>query len=159
MPQTSDPKINTPASNPVKTSDITQSITDLLNKLPPLPQNWLQLFVKWYPWLLIITSILALPFVLAALGLSSAATLFSFGTFWAFAPRGTGLGLVISIVNTVISLVAGLQMLGMKKLGWQLAMVGSVLGILQALTSYGSLSIIISLLAIYFLWQVKNRYN
>lgn len=148
-------------SSPTARKNIAQMVADLLNKLPPLPENWKELFIKWYPILLIVGALLALPWVLAALGIASLASVFTFGGFWALVPgaKGTGFMLIIAIVNIVISLIGGFQMRKMKKTGWNLAMASEGLDLISTLGGGGStLGLLISLIIIYFLWQVKQRY-
>lgn len=146
---------------PAGTKNIAQMAADILDKLPPLPENWKAIFIKWYPWILIIGALLALPWVLTALGLAPVASVFTLGGLEALAPgvKGTGLMLIISIVNIVISLIGGFQMRNMKKTGWNLAMISEGLDILSTLSSRSTLGLLFSLIIIYFLWQVKDRYN
>lgn len=148
------------SSPPPSTKNVVAMVTEILDKLPPLPENWKELFIKWYPWVLIIGALLALPWVLVALGLASISSALTLGSLWAFVPGGrrAGISLVISIVDVAISFVGGLQMRSMKKLGWKLAIASEGLSILTSLDGASLLGLLVPLVSIYFLWQVKERY-
>lgn len=143
-----------------KNKNAVEMVTEILDKLPPLPENWKQFFIKWYPWVLIIGALLALPWVLAALGLASIGSTLTLGGLWAFVPGGrrAGFWLVISIVDIMISFIGGLQMRGMKKIGWKFAMASEGLSILTSLDGISLLGLLVPFISIYFLWQVKERY-
>lgn len=144
---------------PTQSKDIVQAVTEVLDKLPPLPENWKQIFIKWYPWILIVTGLLAVPFALATLGVFSIASIYTFGTIFAYAPYGKGvIWLVIAVVNIAVSVVGGLQMLKMRRFGWKLALISEGIDILTSLGHGDGVGFIISLIVIYFLWQVKERY-
>lgn len=133
---------------------------DVLDQLPPLPESWKRLFIKAYPWLLIIGGILTGSWIFPTLFSSFPATAtYMFRTPYTFGIIGSGfLWLVLVGINAVISLLAGFQMLKMHRSGWKLAMIEVVLSIFIAFISGGGLGLILSLLALYFLWQVKGYY-
>lgn len=143
-----------------ETKNIAQMAGGFLDQLPPLPENWKALFIKWYPWLLILGGILGGIGVLAALGLFSFATAVTLGGILAPGVLGKNfIWLIFGGAEALLSLLGGFGMKNMKKSGWNYAMMAEGIGIVSSLGNGGVLGIIVSLLFIYFLWQVKGLYK
>jgi len=158
--QSSQPAQSPPTASSQK-KDFVQMATEILDKLPPPPENWKEFFIKWYPWGLIIGGIFSLFGILGLIGFSAVSL--SFLPFWGMSGSGSfaraifqsGLG----VTGGIIGFVAAFQMMKMQKSGWKLAMISEGIGIFSSLLSLSTFGIAFPFISIYFLWQVKERYT
>lgn len=126
----------------------------LIDKAPvPLPEDFKEGFVKYYPYLVIIGVIFGVLGILAAFPLIAiAAAVGGFGVI-----QG-GVGLLLLFASTVLGVLALPGLFKQQRSGWVFSYYGQLIGILGNLISLNIIGIIICVLWFYILFQVKNRY-
>jgi Na+/melibiose symporter-like transporter len=131
--------------------------TDLfLKKAPPLPKNIQEGLVKILPWLVLIFSLLALPGIIAGLGLSTTVP------FWVL--NGTRhinllFGFLISFIQVAVGLLAVPHLLQKAKKGWILLYYALLLSLLSSAFYFSGIGIIMTIVFLYFLYQLKENYH
>lgn len=153
-------------ADPKKTNFLSylDQLTDLLDtylvkKVPGLPIPWKDFIVKILPWFTLIILILAIPLILAFLGISLVLLPFSF-----VGNLGTGLNAFISwlvlVAAFILDALALPGLFGGKKQGWTYLYWGILLNGVYNLFTLNLGSLIIGTgLSLYILFQVKSYYN
>ena len=131
----------------------------LVKKAPALPKNIKDVLVKFAPWVSIITLVLALPAVLAVLGMGGLVS----GMMWA-TNYGYGGGYWLATVVLIVSLVLqGLAIPGLfarTKNGWDMSFYATLVGAVHNLVTGSWVSLIVgTLLSWYFLFQIRSYYK
>jgi len=129
----------------------------LVTKAPfQLPDGFKEFLVKFGPWIMLVFLLLGLPFIFVALGLTSALTPFavmggSIGGFpWALA----------ALAQLVLCAMALPGLLARKMSGWTLLFYSQLVGILASLLALSFFGAVIGgLIGLYFLFQLKSKYN
>lgn len=147
---------------------ITDSITQLEAKIekivlakniPSLSDKTKELIVKISPWLTLISLIMMLPLILAALGLSAMVLPLSFlGDFQ------SGFGYTLSMVFVFGMLILEIMALpGLFKRearAWKLVFYSVLLSLAQQLLSFNLIGMLIGgAISLYILFQVKSKYT
>lgn len=122
------------------------------------PVNFREGFVKYWPIVSLVLLLIALPAILAFLGIGAAFIPFSYA-------GGVGLGLTYTIAM-VISLgrllLGGFALPGLfnrKRQGWVLSYYSQLLSVFASVFSFSLLGILLSLLFLMLLFQVRDYYN
>ena len=122
------------------------------------PINFREGFVKWWPIVSLILLILALPAILAFLGIGAAFMPVSF-----MGGVGAGFTYTIVMVLSLIRLVlGGLALPGLfnrKRQGWVLSYYSELLAIVLSIFSFSLIGILLGLLFLMLLFQVREYYN
>lgn len=131
----------------------------LVDKAPAIPKEWREIIVKILPWLSVVMVIIALPAILAVLGLAT-----MFGPYGYLAGVGYGSGVNLNWIFTlVIMAIEGLAIPGLFKrsrYAWSLLFYAALLGAVQNLVFVNLGGLIIgTLLSLYILFQVKEYYK
>lgn len=132
----------------------------LVKKAPfSIPDNWKEIIVKFSPWISLILMIVALPAILAVLGLGTLFMPFSYlgGLDVGF---NYTVGLIFSAVILVLEAIAipGLFKRSLK--GWRFVYYASLLGMVQNLVTLNLGGLIIGgLISMYVLFQIKSYYK
>ena len=136
-------------------------VEQLRSRLPAAPENLIDIYVSWAPWVAIVFGALG---VLAFLVLSALTTVAL--PFLALAGasgiHAGGMALVeslIGIVISVIEIVGGIMMLQRRELGWWLLAFGIAVGILTNLLHVAVLSLVVTLLIAYIHIEARPRYH
>ena len=128
-----------------------------LKKAPQLPKSAKDWIVKALPWIALIFGLLAVPGIIAGLGL----TAFS-APFWVLTHGRSYVWLVafvIGTIQTIMELVAVPHLFKKAKKGWMLLFWASLLGLVGAVVSVALGSLVFTLLGLYFLYQIKASYK
>ncbi len=122
------------------------------------PENFKAGFVKYWPIVSLVILILAIPAILAFLGLGAA-----------FMPAayagGAGVGMIytITIVLTIASTVLGILALpglfNKTRSGWVFSYYAQLISILGGILSFSILGVIFGLLWLMLLFQVRDYYK
>jgi hypothetical protein len=122
------------------------------------PINFREGFVKWWPIVSLILLILALPAILAFLGIGTALMPASF-----MGGISVGFTYTIVMVLSLIRLVlGGLALPGLfnrKRQGWVLSYYSELVAIVLSVFSFSLIGILLGLLFLMLLFQVREYYN
>ncbi len=131
----------------------------LVKKAPALPPNAKEAIVKFGPWIILVLFILALPLVLALLGLGTFLAPFSF-----LGGVGAGFNYILAMIVLAVTLVLeALAIPGLFKRtnkAWYLVYYSVLLSALSSLLQLNLFNFLIgSLISLYILFQVKSHYT
>lgn len=122
------------------------------------PVNFREGFVKYWPVVSLVLLLLALPAILAFLGIGIAFMPVSF-----MGGVGAGFGYTIVMILSVTRLVLGAMALpglfNRKRSGWVLSYYAQLLSVLTSILSFSLIGILLSLLFLMLLFQVRDYYN
>jgi len=131
----------------------------LKKKTPPLPKNVKDLIVSLAPWLNLVLIIIALPAILAVLGISAYVRPFA---YWAGARLGSlyYLSMIFLGATLLLRLLALPGLFSRSKGAWRLLYYSMLVNLVYSLLSYNLFSGIIGvIIGLYFLFQVKEYYK
>lgn len=132
---------------------------DWFSKLPPLPGNWRDVIVTITPWLALIFGVIGVLGSLAAVGVL---------TFLApFVILGGGIGVAGGgIIGAVLSLVASILLVlafpgtrDRKMSGWTLLFWSEVVSFVSGVIAISAAGAIGALIGFYILFQIKSHYK
>lgn len=131
----------------------------LVKKAPALPDTWKDTIVRLAPWITLIVMILALPAILALLGLGTVLAPMSY-----MGGLRTGINYTVSLLITVASIVLEAMaipgLFNRSRKAWYLVYYSTLLGALSSLIEFNLTGLIIgTLLSLYILFQVKSYYK
>lgn len=132
---------------------------DLFAKAPfHLPENWRHTIAKISPWITLIVMVLAIPIIIAALGLSIA-----FAPAIAAGSKSLGIGYWIGWVVILGSLVLeAMAIRGLFKFSihaWRLVFYAMLLRIIYDIFTVNLGNLIGDVIGLYFLFEIKNQYH
>jgi hypothetical protein len=129
------------------------------DKAPSIPKEWKELMVKIAPWLTLVMAVLALPAIVAILGLGSFVLPLSY-VGGMRAGMGFTISWVFSLVILVLDIMASPGLFKRTRQAWYLLYYASLLGAVQSVISFNLGGLIIgTLLSLYLLFQVKEYYK
>jgi hypothetical protein len=137
----------------------------MVNKAPfALPQEVKEFIVKVSPYLIIVFAVMALPLILAALGLTAILSPFAmmggyrYGFEWGYAAT---IGLTISVITVIIEIIAVPGLFKRTKAAWTLLFYASIVSLFGTILSFSGLfgGIIGAIIGWYILFQVKELYK
>lgn len=128
-------------------------------KVPPLPENWKAVIVKFLPWITLILLILSLPVLLAFFGLSVVLLPAS-----AIAGPTASFNYLIAVIFLAISLILEVMALPglfkQQRKSWSLLYYSTLTNALYNLLSFNLFGLIIgTLISLYILFQIKKYYK
>ncbi|MFZ2153439.1 MAG: hypothetical protein WAV41_05335 [Microgenomates group bacterium] len=130
----------------------------LVKKAPSLPDNVKEIIVKYAPYLSILVIVLAVPGVIALLGLSAMMTPFAY-TAGLYRPSFS-FPVLFLIASLVIEALAIPGLFARKITGWNFMLYGTLINAVYQLLRLDIGGLIISTgLSLYFLYQVKSLYK
>ncbi len=131
----------------------------LVKKAPVLPTGAKDVIVKFSPWIVLILLILALPAVLALIGLGAIIAPFAFMS-------GINHGNMFVITTILLSISLVLEAMAIpglfkrEKRSWTLMFYSVLVGAISSLLSFNIFNLIIgTLISLYILYQVKSYYK
>lgn len=137
----------------------------LVKKAPfQLPSGVKEVIVKFAPWVTIVMMLIALPAVLAIIGLSTFAGALT-GLLGPFATAQYAQGITVSVIVLLITVV--LQLMALPGLfarsvkGWRLVFYATLVSLIASLLNPLSIisALISAVIGLYFLFQIKNLYK
>lgn len=132
----------------------------LVAKAPiQIPESGRDAIVKFLPWIIIVFMVLALPIVLALLGIGTVFAPFAFlgGVGSGFTYLATG---VLTLVVIVLEALALPGLFAAQERGWRLLFYSNLVSVLSGLFSSNPIgSLVFALLSFYILFQIKSRYR
>lgn len=143
------------AEKKTSVDDVIKSLEDFFGKTPDLPTNFREVLVKIAPWLALIFGILGVIAGLSAIGLSPVAMLGGVNNSMMVLLSG-----VLSIVSSVLLLVAYPGLRARKLVGWRWLFWSEAVSILSSLVVGAIVGAIIGfLIGFYLLFQIKSFYK
>jgi hypothetical protein len=142
------------AENQLKANDLIASLEKFFKQLPALPDNVRGALVNLAPWLALIFGILGVVVGLGALGLSPLALLGGIDASFLVLISG-----VVSIVASVLMLMAYPKLVKRQYKGWELLFWSEVVSTVSAVLSLSLGSVLGVLIGFYLLFQIKNLYK
>jgi len=131
----------------------------LVNKAPSLPTNVKDTLVKFAPYISILVVVLALPPVLAILGIGALVSPFAY-MGGVYSGSSFSITLLILLVSMVVEVLAIPGLFARKQSAWKLMYYGVLINAVYELFRFNLGSLIIgSLISLYFLYQVKSYYK
>lgn len=137
----------------------------MVTKAPfALPEQVKEFIVKVSPYLVIVFAVMALPLILAALGLTAIFSPFAmmggyhYGLGWGFSAT---VGLAISVITIIMEIVAVPGLFKRTKSAWRLLFYTSIVSLIGTIISFSGIlsGIIGALIGWYILFQVKELYT
>lgn len=128
-----------------------------VKKAPGLSGKVKEWLVKAIPWLALIFGIIAVPGLLAAFGFGAITA-----PFWILGGgRTVGylVGVLTSLAQVVMQLMAVSFLFKKAIKGWQLLYWGTLLGLVSAIFHISGFGIIMSAVSLYLLYQIKSYYK
>lgn len=131
----------------------------LIKKAPSLPKSVTDFIVAVMPYLTVIFLILALPLVLALIGISAFVLPFA-----AVAGIGTGFsyfaGIIVTIITMVLEIMALPGLFKRQKRSWTLLYWVALIGGVNSILSLNLWGLVIGTgLSLYILFQIKSYYK
>ena len=133
----------------------------MVKKAPfALPKEVKEFIAKISPYLIIIFAIMAIPAILAALGLTAIVAPFAMlgGHVWGF---GATISLVAAIITIVMEVMAVPGLFKRTKASWNLVFYASIVSLVGGIISVNGIvgAIIGAIIGWYILFQVKELYK
>lgn len=138
----------------------------MVKKAPfALPAGAKEFIVKVAPYLVIISAILALPLIFAAIGLSTAfapvammEAAYGYGYGWGL---GAMISLAVSVIVLVMEVMAVPGLFKRTKGGWRMVFYASIVSLVGSILSISGIigGIIGAIIGWYILFQVKELYK
>ena len=137
----------------------------MVTKAPfALPPEVKEFLVKVSPYLVIIFAVMALPIILAALGLTAILSPFAmmggyhYGFGWGFSAT---IGLAISVITIIMEIAAVPGLFKRTRGAWRLLFYTSIVSLIGTIISFSGLlgGIIGAIIGWYILFQVKELYK
>ena len=159
---------------PQSAGDVKAEVTGIISKLEAmldgymvtkapfaLPLGLKEFIVKVSPYLVIIFAVMALPVILAAIGLSTAFVPFTmmggYGYGWGISAM---ISLAVSVVVIVMELMAVPGLFKRTRGGWHLVFYASIVSLVGSVISLNIIGGIIgAIIGWYILFQVKDMYR
>lgn len=122
------------------------------------PYNFREGFVKYWPIVSLVFLLLALPGILAFLGIGAA---FMPLSYMGGAELGLGytIAMVIGLARIVLGFMALPGLFNRKRAGWVLSYYAQLLSIVSSIFSFSLIGILLGLLFLMLLFQVRDYYN
>lgn len=128
-----------------------------IKKAPALSQKAKDWIVKAAPYLALIFGVIAIPGLIAILGVGTITA-----PFWAFT-GGRSLGhivvFLISAAQVALELMAVSPLFKRKKRGWDLMYKATLLSVVSAILSFSGFGVVVAVISLYLLYQVKSYYK
>jgi len=140
------------AENEKKATDLIATLDTFFKQAPKLPSSATDVLVKIAPWLSLIFGILGVIGGLSLLGLSPLAMLSGFHANVLI----TG---VVSIVASVLMLMAYAKLVKREYKGWELLFWSEVVSAVSAVVALSVGSVLGVLIGFYLLFQIKSYYK
>jgi len=136
-------------------------VEQLRSRLPAAPENLVNGYVRWAPWVAIVFGVLG---VLAFLVLSVLSTvllpiLALFGAAGIHAGGTAVIESLLGIVVSVLEIVGGIMMFQRRELGWWILAFGIAIGILSNLLHVAVLTLVLTLLVAYIHIEARPQYH
>lgn len=138
-----------------------KQLDDIFVKKAPfqLPEEAKEWIVKYGPWITLVVIGLFLPFILFALTAGAIALPFA-ALVAPGAATGLSLALIFLILSVGLDLAALPGLFARKKQGWNLVLYGTLMFAVFSLVSFQWLNLIFgTLVSLYFLMQIRSKYN
>jgi hypothetical protein len=138
---------------------IEHQLEQLFAKVPfHIPENWRQTIAKISPWITLVLMILALPLILAALGLSLFVTPAAVATGTSLGV-GYWIGWVFILASIILEAVAlpGLFKRSIK--GWRFVFWSYILMVISHIFTFSIGGIVGDIIGLYILFEIKNQYH
>lgn len=142
------------AENQSKATDLVLTLDKWFKQVPSLPDSVREVLVKITPWLALIFGIIGVIVGLGALGLSPLALLG--GLDASFVVLLTG---VVSIVSSVLMLMAYPKLMKRQYKGWELLFWAEAVNVVSAVLTLSVGSVLGVLIGFYLLFQIKSYYK
>jgi len=132
---------------------------DINKKLPPLPENAKKVIVNITPWIILITSIILIPAVLAVFGLGAI-----LGSVFVYSGVTAGtvyyITWALTLVTFIMEIVAIKGLFDRKMSAWRLVFYAALINAVSNLISLSIASFIISTaISLYLLFQIRSYYK
>lgn len=128
-------------------------------KAPAIPANIREMIVKFSPWISLIVGLIALPAILAVLGLSAFVMPFSYLGGIRYGLSYT-LSMLVLAVATILDFVAIPGLFKRSASAWRLIYYSTLINAVYSLISFNWTSLVIgTLVSLYILFQVKSYYK
>jgi hypothetical protein len=128
-----------------------------IKKAPSLSQKAKGWIVKAAPYLALIFGVIAVPGLIAVLGIGTITA-----PFWALTgSRSLGHLIVffIGAAQVVLELMAVSPLFKKKKRGWELMFKATLLSVVSAILSFSGFGVVMAMVSLYLLYQVKSYYK
>ena len=125
--------------------------------LPAAPENLLDGYVRWIPWVYLGFGVLGFLALLVLLPFGAAVS--ALGIMAGVSSGAPVLRILFALVLTALEIAGGYLMLKRRATGWWIVALGMVVNLLQSLLGGGALGLIITLLLAYLHVQVRPRYS
>ena len=128
-----------------------------------IPMNVKEIIAKVAPYLILVLAVLAIPALIAALGITAAFTPVAMMGGYHYGPL-VMIGAVISLVAVVVELMAVPGLFKRTHKGWRLAFYASLISLVASVFSYNPISGLIwgligAIIGWYLLFQIKALYK
>jgi len=143
------------------TGQLEDYVEQIRSRLPAAPENLVDGYVRWAPWVAIVFGLLG---VLAFLLLSALSTVMLpiLALFGAAGIHAGGTALIeslLGIVICVLEIAGGVMMLQRRELGWWILAFGLAIGILTNLLHVAVLTLVLTLLIAYVHIEARPQYH
>ena len=135
-------------------NDLIKMLENFFKQLPKLPNNVTDILVQLAPWLSLIFGVFGIITGLGALGLSPLAHLG--GIDASFMVLATG---IVSIVASVIMLLAYPKLVKRQYKGWELLFWSEIISAISAIIMLYVGAVLGILIGLYLLFQIKSYYK
>jgi hypothetical protein len=142
-------------------SQLEEYVELLRSRLPAAPENLVNGYVRWAPWVAIVFGVLGVLvfLLLSALSTVMLPLLALFGTAGIHAGGSALIESLLGIVVSALEIVGGLLMLQRRELGWWILACGIAIGILSNLLHIAVLSLVVTLLIAYIHVEARPQYH
>ena len=143
----------------LNTDTIVTTMEGFFVKLPALPKNIKDFIATVIPWVALVFGALGILGSLAGLGIGTFAAPFSFMVKGVNLYGIFALGMVISLVVAVLTLIAGFQLLKKRVLGWKLLFWAEIIAGVGSLITFSLSGLVFAFIWFYILFQIKSYYK
>jgi hypothetical protein len=127
----------------------------LLGRLPPAPDNLIEGYVTWAPWIAMVFGALGLLSSLAAYGSLAVSVFNPYG----YLLSGFAIYALLGSCASAAQLVGGYLMRQIRLTGWWLVAIGLALSAAVEILTFSLLALVITLGVVYIHLQAKPRYS
>lgn len=139
--------------------DIIGYVEKLYKNLPPLPKGLTDFIVVITPWFALIFGVLGVLGSLVAFGVGTVLSPLIVLGGGVTAATGLSIAVILSLVISLVTVIAVPSLFGRKMMGWKLLFLGEALSILSAVVNLSVGGVIFPLIWFYVLFQIRSYYK
>lgn len=150
---------NTTSQNPLY--QLEAVLDEYLVKKAPfqIPDNGKEAIVKFMPWIILVLMVLALPAILALLGLGAFLTPFAMLGGYAYGINNVIYGVFV-LISVILEIIALPGLFAKEEKGWRFLFYSNLVSLIAGIIGGTPINaLIFAVISFYILFQIKEKYR